>query len=49
MKIIITAALFAISVAFAGNVKAQSKADKIIGYYLTYAEHLPPRSEASNK
>ena len=36
MKIIITAALFAISVAFAGNVKAQSKADKIIGYYLTY-------------
>jgi len=36
MKIIIAAALFAISVAFAAPVNAQSKADKIIGYYLTY-------------
>jgi len=36
MKIIITAALFAISMAFATSVNAQSKADKILGYYLTY-------------
>jgi uncharacterized protein (DUF2147 family) len=36
MKIIITAALFAISMAFATSVSAQSKADKILGYYLTY-------------
>jgi uncharacterized protein (DUF2147 family) len=36
MKIIITAALFAISMAFATSGSAQSKADKILGYYLTY-------------
>jgi uncharacterized protein (DUF2147 family) len=36
MKILITAALFAISMAFATPTNAQSKADKVIGYYLTY-------------
>jgi uncharacterized protein (DUF2147 family) len=36
MKITIAAALLVISMAFATNVKAQSKADKILGYYLTY-------------
>jgi len=36
MKIIITAALFAISMAFATSANAQTKADKILGYYLTY-------------
>jgi len=36
MKITIAAALFVISMAFATNVNAQSKADKILGYYLTF-------------
>lgn len=36
MKITITLALLVFSMAFATSVKAQSKADKIIGYYLTY-------------
>jgi uncharacterized protein (DUF2147 family) len=36
MKITIAAALLVISMAFATNVNAQSKADKILGYYLTY-------------
>jgi uncharacterized protein (DUF2147 family) len=36
MKIILTAVLFAISMAFATSGSAQSKADKILGYYLTY-------------
>ena len=36
MKIIIATALLAISMTFATSVNAQSKADKIIGYYLTY-------------
>lgn len=36
MKITITAVLVLISMAFAGSVNAQSKADKIVGYYLTY-------------
>ena len=36
MKITITIALLCISMAFAGKVSAQSKADKIVGYYLTY-------------
>ena len=36
MKVTIVAALFVISMAFANNVNAQSKADKILGYYLTY-------------
>ncbi len=36
MKITITAALLVISMAFAGSASAQSKADKILGYYLTY-------------
>jgi uncharacterized protein (DUF2147 family) len=36
MKITITLALLVISMVFAGKASAQSKADKIIGYYLTY-------------
>ena len=36
MKVTIVAALFVISMAFANNANAQSKADKILGYYLTY-------------
>ena len=36
MKITITIALLCISMAFAGSANAQSKADKIVGYYLTY-------------
>jgi len=36
MKITIIAALLVISLAFAGTANAQSKADKILGYYLTY-------------
>lgn len=36
MKIIITTALLVISMAFASSANAQSKADKILGYYLTY-------------
>ncbi len=36
MKVTIVAALFVISMAFANSVNAQSKADKILGYYLTY-------------
>jgi uncharacterized protein (DUF2147 family) len=36
MKITITTALLVISMAFAGAASAQSKADKILGYYLTY-------------
>lgn len=36
MKITITIALLVISMAFAGSASAQSKADKIVGYYLTY-------------
>jgi uncharacterized protein (DUF2147 family) len=36
MKITITIALLVISMAFAGSANAQSKADKIVGYYLTY-------------
>jgi uncharacterized protein (DUF2147 family) len=36
MKITITIALLCISMAFAGSASAQSKADKIVGYYLTY-------------
>ena len=36
MKILITVALFAISMVFTTHVNAQSKADKILGYYLTY-------------
>lgn len=36
MKILITAALFAFSVAFTTTVSAQGKPDKIVGYYLTY-------------
>ena len=36
MKITITIALLVISMAFAGTANAQSKADKILGYYLTY-------------
>jgi uncharacterized protein (DUF2147 family) len=36
MKITITAALLVISLAFASSANAQSKADKILGYYLTF-------------
>jgi uncharacterized protein (DUF2147 family) len=36
MKITITAALLLISLAFASSANAQSKADKILGYYLTF-------------
>jgi len=36
MKITITTALLVICMAFAGTANAQSKADKILGYYLTY-------------
>ena len=36
MKILITVALLAISMVFTTHVNAQSKADKILGYYLTY-------------
>jgi len=36
MKSTIVAALFVISMAFATNITAQSKADKILGYYLTF-------------
>ncbi len=36
MKILITAVLFVFAVAFAGTANAQNKADKIVGYYLTY-------------
>jgi uncharacterized protein (DUF2147 family) len=36
MKITITTALLVICMAFAGSANAQSKADKILGYYLTY-------------
>ena len=36
MKITITLALLVISMVFAGSANAQSKADKIVGYYLTY-------------
>ena len=36
MKIIILASLLVVSMAFAGSANAQSKADKILGYYLTY-------------
>lgn len=36
MKSTILAALFVISMAFATNITAQSKADKILGYYLTF-------------
>lgn len=36
MKILLTAALFAFSLVFANTLSAQSKADKIVGYYLTY-------------
>jgi len=36
MKITVTIALLCISMAFAGSANAQSKADKIVGYYLTY-------------
>jgi uncharacterized protein (DUF2147 family) len=36
MKITITLALLVISMVFAGKASAQSKADKIVGYYLTY-------------
>jgi len=36
MKILLTAALFAFSLVFANTLSAQSKADKIVGFYLTY-------------
>jgi len=36
MKITLTAALLVVSMAFFTSAKAQSKADKILGYYLTY-------------
>jgi len=36
MKIKLTAAVLVISLAFAASANAQSKADKILGYYLTY-------------
>lgn len=36
MKIIISATLLVVAMAFASSAKAQSKADKILGYYLTY-------------
>ena len=36
MKITIAAAFLVISMAFTTNVNAQSKADKILGYYLTF-------------
>lgn len=36
MKITITIAVLVISMALAGSANAQSKADKIVGYYLTY-------------
>lgn len=36
MKILLTAALFAFSLVFTNTLRAQSKADKIVGYYLTY-------------
>ena len=36
MKILLSAAVLFFSLAIANNVKAQSKADKILGYYLTY-------------
>lgn len=36
MKITITTALLVISMAFSGVANAQSKAEKIVGYYLTY-------------
>jgi uncharacterized protein (DUF2147 family) len=36
MKIKLTAAVLVISLAFATSANAQSKADKILGYYLTY-------------
>ena len=36
MKITFTIVLLVISMAFAGKSKAQNKADKIVGYYLTY-------------
>lgn len=36
MKILITAALFAISMVLANTSSAQGKPDKIVGYYLTY-------------
>jgi uncharacterized protein (DUF2147 family) len=36
MKVLFTAALFAFCVAFAKPVHAQSKPDKIVGFYVTY-------------
>ena len=36
MKILLTAALFAFSFVFANTLRAQNKADKIVGYYLTF-------------
>ncbi len=36
MKIIITATLLIFTMAFASSANAQTKADKILGYYLTY-------------
>jgi len=36
MKITLTTALLVVSMAFFTTAKAQSKADKVLGYYLTY-------------
>jgi uncharacterized protein (DUF2147 family) len=36
MKILLTAVLFVISMAFANSTSAQGKPDKILGYYLTF-------------